>query len=395
MAGRTQVKNGLGEASHSSLGCPLAALAIEKEIHNHLRHLERHLDAFLLIEQLKQRLKGKGPSEGASSSHFPVNAKTEDGLDAAEISDLLDNDPEIVETAFRRHMVAEVYRDLDKPECLERLDSGAPQTAELIQQLRKQEVVNDGSNLKIQLRNYSDNPDKISVRLEGVVAAPLICILSVLNEVDHFSNWVPYFTKPFKLGLRKVENERLGRVDQMVQFHIDFPWPFANRDACFEVFAVDDFERNSQIVVKMITLDNACKTPRQTMTIPDPARRVERILVDGSLVIKPLGPESSLLSLLWHENCGMRIPVFMLDFATKQAPASYTALFLLFARSAFDAFRTTCISARGGELQRRRSLNENLYSFIADRLVQVGLVPTSPEKPLAKENEGREDVSKL
>lgn len=55
------------------------------------------------------------------------------------------------------------------------------------------------------------------------------------------------------------------------------------------------------------------------MTIPDPARRVERILVDGSLVIKPLTSESSLLSLIWHENCGMRIPVFMLDFATKQA----------------------------------------------------------------------------
>lgn len=64
--------------------------------------------------------------------------------------------------------------------------------------VRRKEVVNEGSNLKIQLRNYSDNPDKISVRLEGVVAAPLICILSVLNEVDHFSNWVPYFTKPFK-----------------------------------------------------------------------------------------------------------------------------------------------------------------------------------------------------
>ncbi|CDJ53234.1 hypothetical protein, conserved [Eimeria brunetti] len=328
MTGIEKVKTASAEASHSTLGCPLAAFVVEKEIHNQLRHLERHLDAFLLIDQLKQRLKGKEPSEGAGLTQLPGSVKAEEGLRASAIHDLLDNDPEIVETAFRRHMVAEVYRDLDKPECVERLDTRAPQTAELIQQLRTEvkkdnsleEVVNDGSNLKIQLRNYSDNPDKVSVRLEGVVAAPLICILSVLNEVDHFSNWVPYFTKPFKLGLRKVENERLGRVDQMVQFHIDFPWPFANRDACFEVFAVDDFERNSQIVVKMITLDNACRTPRQTMTIPDPARRVERILVDGSLVIKPLGPDSSLLSLLWHENCGMRIPVFMLDFATKQAP---------------------------------------------------------------------------
>lgn len=270
MTGNEDVNNPSATVPQNLLGCPLAALVVEKEIHNQLRQLERHLDAFLLIEQLKQQFKGKEPLEGVGSSQLSGVANLEDLVGASVLNDWLDNDPEVVETAFRRHMVAEVYKDLDKPECLERLDMGAPQTAELIQQLRAQlqgghsphlqdlrdlidkkynqktryspenpsllskvlgqtthpllqaakpgpwkEVVNDGSNLNIQLRNYSDNPDKISVRLEGVVAAPLICILSVLNEVDHFSNWVPYFTKPFKLGLRKVENERLGRVDQM------------------------------------------------------------------------------------------------------------------------------------------------------------------------------------
>lgn len=60
--------------------------------------------------------------------------------------------------------------------------------------------MNDGPDMKIHLRNYKDNPEKISFRLEGIVAAPLICILSVLNEVDLFSSWVPYFTTPFKYG---------------------------------------------------------------------------------------------------------------------------------------------------------------------------------------------------
>lgn len=401
----------------------LGEFLVEKEIHDNLKSMERHLDAFLLVEQLKERM-GREHRLTTSANGHP------EGIKEIDIADFIENDPGFVETAFRRHMVAEVYRDLEKPECLARLDHAPAETGELIAKMRidlhahrskrrsdlhaaflrtkekgttedsKQpsllsrvlaqtthpllasqqptpwrEVVNDGPDMKIHLRNYRDNPEKLSFRLEGIVAAPLICILSVLNEVDLFSTWVPYFTTPFKLGLRKVDNEKLGRVDQMVQFHIDFPWPFANRDACFEVFAVDDFERNSQIVVKMITLDHTCKTPRQNMEIPPPGGRVERILVDGSLVIKPLGPEASFISLLWHENCRMRVPAVMADFAAR-----------LFARSAFQAFKHACEAAKGGQLMERRHQNIDLYGFITDRLAQMGLA-VQPQHGLALQPE--------
>ncbi|OEH75509.1 hypothetical protein cyc_03420 [Cyclospora cayetanensis] len=419
--------------------CPddsLEMFLMEKEIHNHLCSLERHLDAFLVLKRLQGRLKKL--LGGAGGEDHVSGGENDSRLVAESVKEMTENDPEFVETAFRRLMVAEVYRDLGKEDCRERLDLAAPLTDKLIQQLREEkaqmgnrnplsgienatkgkkhalkakenssepsllnrvlaqtahpllaserpgtwkEVINDGQQLRIALRNYDDNPEKLSFKIEGIVAAPLLCILSVLNEVDHFINWVPYFTRPFKLGLRKVDNQRLGRVDQMVHLHIDFPWPFTSRDACFEVFAVDDFERNSQIVVKMITLDQKYKTPRQNMDIPAPARRVERIIVDGSLVIRPIGRDSSLLSLLWHENCRMRVPIFMADFVAKQATSRATentvlnheSKLELFARKAFDAFRRTCEGARAGVLQQRRKQNTSLYGFIADRLAQVGL----------------------
>ncbi|KAL8424577.1 hypothetical protein Efla_003693 [Eimeria flavescens] len=408
---------------------------VEREIHNHLRFLERHLDASLLLERFKERLKKRADGGGRTGTESADSAKAgPDNVrnlsdDSEYILHLMENDPELVETAFRRRMVAEVYADLEQPECVERLNQAPQKTENLIAGLRmkmqrsqaenpsaladhptaaarrrmtggiategiesllsrvlsqtshpqlaahqpspcheaagfvrRKEVVNDGPDLRIKIRNYKDNPEKISFRLEGIVGAPLICILSVLNEVDLFSSWLPYFTTPFKLGLRAVTNVRLGRVDQVVQFHIDFPWPFANRDACFEVFAVDDFERNEQIVVKMLTLDEKQRTPRQKMTIPAPGRRVERMVVDGSMVIKPLTPTSSYLSLLWHEHCNMRVPLMMVDFVTK-----------LFARSAFQAFRRTCESAVEGPLRVRRAENGFLYSFIQQRLADVGL----------------------
>lgn len=395
-------------------------LAADKALHEQLRLLERHLDAFLHLQRIKD--------------NYPAH--------------LIENDEDFVETAFRRRMVAEVYTDLERSDCLKKLDQQAPQTEYLIEKLQSEylmsetnstleenssrdtvscgnsspdspasqsranlsasnasllsrvlaqpshpllvgeypcpwkEVVNDGQDLKIHIRNYKDNREKISFRLEGVVDAPLLCILSVLNEVDLFCKWLPYFTTPLKLGLRDVTNKRLGRVDQMVQFHIDFPWPFANRDACFEVFAVDDFERNEQIVVKMITLDNNHKTPRQRVVPPPPAAGVERIIVDGSLVIKPLSAESSLLSLVWHENCRMKVPLKMVDFVAK-----------MFARSCFQAFRRTCVAAMMGELEQRRSANPFLYQFVANRLAEVGLVDSGIHTPAvdSTDNDSKDD----
>ncbi|KAL8438099.1 hypothetical protein ACSSS7_000464 [Eimeria intestinalis] len=419
---------------------------IEKEIHNHLRFLERHVDANLLLERFKERLKKQqsaakdtitGQAGGLTNpaeddGRFPAGEYNPEHVEY--LLNLLENEPEVVETAFRRRMVADAYADLERPEFIDKLNHAPEDTERLIVGMRRdlhekqtgefsaalaqlkqaaekhaaaekqtkntssllsrvlcqtshpqlaasqpspwKEVVNDGPDLKIMIRSYKDKQEKISFRLEGIVAAPLICILSVLNEVDLFSNWVPYFTTPFKLGLREVTNERLGRVDQVVQFHIDFPWPFANRDACFEVFAVDDFERNSQVVVKMLTLDDQQRTPRQKMTIPPPGRRVERIVVDGSLVIRPLTPTSSSLSLLWHENCRMRVPLMMADFVTK-----------LFARSAFQAFRKTCESAIEGPWKVRRAENGFLYSFIQQRLQEVHLDVAGVYSPAAENNE--------
>ena len=181
MTGIEQAKSTSVEVPHSSLGCLLAAFVVEKEIHNQLRHFERHLDAFLLIEQLKQRLKAKSPSEGPRSNHVAGSMKPEDVVGAAELNDLLDNDPEIVETAFRRHMVAEVYRDMDKPECLERLDTRASQTAELIQQLRTQ-VQKEKSP---QLQELRDLIDKKYNQTTGNTPKDPSLLSKVLTQTTH------------------------------------------------------------------------------------------------------------------------------------------------------------------------------------------------------------------
>lgn len=108
----------------------LGELLVEKEIHDHLRSLERHLDAFLLVEQLKERMKGERCYTSSANGH-------PGGINQIDIADVIENDPEFAETAFRRLMVAEAYRDLEKPECLARLDHAAPQTGKLVAKMRQ------------------------------------------------------------------------------------------------------------------------------------------------------------------------------------------------------------------------------------------------------------------
>lgn len=62
----------------------------------------------------------------------------------------------------------------------------------------RRKVVDDGDALQVFLRNYDDNREVISFRLEGTVNAPLLSILSVFNEVDLFQEWVPYYKVPFR-----------------------------------------------------------------------------------------------------------------------------------------------------------------------------------------------------
>nr|PUA85133.1 putative START-2 domain protein [Toxoplasma gondii TgCATBr9] len=234
-------------------------------------------------------------------------------------------------------------------------------------------------DMRVFVRNYADNRELLTFRIEGDVEAPLEAILSVLNEVDLFKTWVPYFSRPVKLGLRDVVGTSLGRVDQLVQFHVDFPWPLSNRDALFEVWAVDDFERNSQIAVKMTTLDHESPSPRHRVPVTQPAEGVERMCVDGNLVIIPRGSNASFLRLLWHTNCRMHVPMKMVEFVSK-----------IFSRGAFSAFQSACKAAMTGEHEARRTKNRFLYGFIEDRLRDVGLIGGTIKIPAGPEVSGEQ-----
>lgn len=285
--------------------------------------------------------------------------------------------------------------------------NGQSTTPEIWKVLTNTQITNPHDSLKIWYRHYVDNTYMLSFRLEGMVEASLLSVLSVLFEVDLFKMWIPHYGFPLKFGLKGCGvTQQMRRIDKVVYFDMDFPWPFANRDACFEVWAVDDFLRNHCIIAKMSmvhsdtypatqiepsaepTVDNKglLEQPRYrllNMSIPPPAPGVQRMIVDGALVVTPVTNNSSMIQLLWHENPQMHVPSYMLNFAGK-----------VLCTSAFNKFRAICKEAHGGIHRERRLANRYVYGFIEDRLKELGLAegPTEPQQEQARNEANRHSV---
>eukprot|EP00921_Rhytidocystis_pertsovi_P008329 GHVQ01013642.1.p1 GENE.GHVQ01013642.1~~GHVQ01013642.1.p1 ORF type:complete len:383 (+),score=43.59 GHVQ01013642.1:1123-2271(+) len=248
-------------------------------------------------------------------------------------------------------------------------------------------------SLRIWYKKYQDNPELLSFRMEGIVDGSLLSVLSVLNEIDLFKMWIPHYNFPLKFGLKEgTVVDTIARVDKAVFFDISFPWPFSNRDALFEVWAVDDLKKNDCIMVKMTNLDSMTypssvindqshalspsnctnssplgpsPNPRYRLlqtSLPHPAKNTERIIVDGALVVTPVSVDSSMIQLLWHENPQMHVPDYLLNFASK-----------ILVTTAFNRFRSACKQAQSGPHLERRLANRYLYGFVEDRLREVGL----------------------
>lgn len=91
--------------------------------------------------------------------------------------------------------------------------------------------------------NESAHGRDLSCRLETVIPSDLLVpIISVLNESELYSSWLPNWTAP---KLRVVTSEKIqqtGRCSQIVNLVIEVPWPLAKRQVILKAVACDDID---------------------------------------------------------------------------------------------------------------------------------------------------------
>ena len=86
--------------------------------------------------------------------------------------------------------------------------------------------------------------NKLMARIDSAFEPSLLVpILSVFNESDLYSSWMPSWEKPFKLGVTKSDKlKQEGRGHQIIHVRTALTWPFAPRDLIMRALAVDAIE---------------------------------------------------------------------------------------------------------------------------------------------------------
>ncbi|CDJ42956.1 hypothetical protein, conserved [Eimeria tenella] len=220
-------------------------------------------------------------------------------------------------------------------------------------------AIEEQNRLKIYYRRHSSST-LLSFRVEGTVDACLLNIISVLNEMDLYKDWIPYYTFPLKLGLRDVKRlYQFGRVEQIDLLQLDFPWPMNNRDCCVEIWAADDLEHTNRFFVRVTSLDGDTTNPRVPLAIPVPPPKTLRLYCEGAVVLVPLSPTKTFIELFWTLDPKVHLNDYIVNFFAK-----------VFAKSSFHAFCKVCIEATVGEHARRRAQFPLLYGFVEGRLCE-------------------------
>lgn len=111
-------------------------------------------------------------------------------------------------------------------------------------QLRETCVSDDGwvlqkesHEVRTLYQHHPSRPHLHSIRLEGIVDAPVFCLLALLHEVDLFHKWLPSYSF---LGLNFAKCvSHPSPTELLIHLNINVPWPFSNRYVFFLCDGID------------------------------------------------------------------------------------------------------------------------------------------------------------
>jgi hypothetical protein len=139
---------------------------------------------------------------------------------------------------------------------------------------------------------YKVENSHLTCRLETPIQSDLLIpLLSVLNESNLYSDWIPSWKIPFTIGIRTSQQfQRIGQLDQIVQLVANVPWPFLPREVYIKTMVIDEIDDHNYFAVRLFSVtsdDEKDDTDDGAITIPPPLSSVQRFDFLGVLLFRP------------------------------------------------------------------------------------------------------------
>lgn len=235
--------------------------------------------------------------------------------------------------------------------------------------------------------HYKLADGELSCRLESIVLADLVVpFLSVLNESELYSTWLPDWRVP---RIRVVKSEKLrqsGRCGQIVDVETEIPWPLDKRQVILKAVACDNIDRypevdyttdclgqnGGKILIRIQSIDGPTNSEEE-VDVPPAKKGVVRMKVEGGFTIRkcpsnhPLVKQprqSEGLVLLTFTFCVdphlAVLPKSLLNFFLRTAMGRMWSMFLDVAEDVRDEKRP----AHNEAIAKKR---EALYDWVEER----------------------------
>jgi hypothetical protein len=133
-----------------------------------------------------------------------------------------------------------------------------------------------------------DKNNLLTMRIDLVVESSLLIpIISVFNESELYSKWMPSWKHP-KVGLRRSDKlQDMGRGNQIMMVTVDMPFPLAPREVVQHALAIDSIDENATILIRAHSIDpGEYNNGSDEITIPEPEKGIVRIDVDCGIAIR-------------------------------------------------------------------------------------------------------------
>ncbi len=154
----------------------------------------------------------------------------------------------------------------------------------------------------------------LSCQLETVLRSELLVpIISVLNESELYTTWLPNWTVP-KLQVTKSEKiQQSGRCSQVINVETEVPWPLASRQVILKAVACDNIDRfpaeendttttcvdedGGRIIIRIQSLDSEDNIG-EGLNIPACEKHVVRLKVQGCFIIEKCPADHAMTQCL-------------------------------------------------------------------------------------------------
>lgn len=165
-----------------------------------------------------------------------------------------------------------------------------------------------------QLTENNQLASRIDCAFESSLLIPL---LSVFNESDLFTSFMPSWERPIKIGLSKSEKLKdEGRGKQIIHQTTSLTWPFCDRDLFARVMVVDAIEDDHGCIAIQLLSQTSDDDP----VIPEPTKNAVQVDCSSFILIRACPPDHPCVVQSKHHGDKDNEPLILLGMTMEVDP---------------------------------------------------------------------------